>query len=106
MLCNWSLLFRDCSKGLISICGCDQTAQMNNNDPKKYVFSGCSDNVRYGTLSSKEFVDAGDRGKHKNNSVQRAMNLHNNNAGREVLFKALCIKFYFFLLVRKKREKN
>ncbi|VDD97851.1 unnamed protein product [Enterobius vermicularis] len=80
-------LTTDCSKGLISICGCDQTAQMNNNDPKKYVFSGCSDNVRYGTLSSKEFVDAGDRGKHKNNSVQRAMNLHNNNAGREVLIQ-------------------
>lgn len=57
---------------------------MSNNDQRRYVFSGCSDNVRYGTYSSREFVDAGERGKHRLNNVQRAMNLHNNNAGREV----------------------
>lgn len=74
----------DCSKGLISRCGCDQTADIR--DSKKYVWRGCSDNIRYGILSSKEFVDSGDRGRFSNNSLQRrAMNLHNNNAGREAL---------------------
>lgn len=73
---------RDCSKGLLSKCGCDQSARRRKTD--QHSWSGCSDNVRYGIAVSREFVDAGEKG--RNQSTQRRiMNLHNNNAGRQVL---------------------
>ncbi|MFH4976457.1 hypothetical protein AB6A40_003166 [Gnathostoma spinigerum] len=73
---------RDCSRGLIEKCGCDQSVTRRRVD--QYTWSGCSDNVRYGMAVSREFVDSGERG--KNNSHQkRIMNLHNNQAGRQVL---------------------
>ncbi|VIO93183.1 Wnt-4 protein precursor, putative [Brugia malayi] len=72
---------RDCSKGLIDKCGCDLSALKRTD---QFNWNGCSDNVRYGVAVSRAFVDAAERG--KNQSLERKiMNLHNNNAGRQVL---------------------
>ncbi|VDK64767.1 unnamed protein product [Anisakis simplex] len=73
---------KDCSKGLIDKCGCDQSVHRRRED--HFSWSGCSDNVRYGIAVSKEFVDAGERGRNQS-SQRKIMNLHNNNAGRQVL---------------------
>uniref|UniRef100_A0A915B1D4 Protein Wnt n=1 Tax=Parascaris univalens TaxID=6257 RepID=A0A915B1D4_PARUN len=73
---------RDCSKGLIDKCGCDQSVHRRRDE--QFSWSGCSDNVRYGIAVSREFVDAGERGRNQS-SQRRIMNLHNNNAGRQVL---------------------
>ncbi|VDN52459.1 unnamed protein product [Dracunculus medinensis] len=73
---------RDCSKGLIDKCGCDQSVLHKRDD--QFSWNGCSDNVRYGIAVSRAFVDSSEKG--RNQTMQRRiMNLHNNNAGRQVL---------------------
>nr|CDI40107.1 WNT16 protein [Euperipatoides kanangrensis] len=59
-----------------------------------WKWGGCSDNIKYGVMFSKNFVDAPERMKHQNNrNVKNLMNLHNNEAGRrgiERLMKVQC----------------
>uniref|UniRef100_A0A183DT50 Protein Wnt n=1 Tax=Gongylonema pulchrum TaxID=637853 RepID=A0A183DT50_9BILA len=75
---------KDCSKGLIDKCGCDLSALKRT---EQYNWNGCSDNVRYGVAVSRAFADAAEKG--KNQTVERRiMNLHNNNAGRQVYLEA------------------
>ena len=50
---------------------------------KGFQWSGCSDNVHYGSFFSKMFVDAYERRK-KQAYGRHLMNLHNNDAGRKV----------------------
>lgn len=91
------LYYRDCSKGLIDKCGCDLSALKRTD---QFNWNGCSDNVRYGIAVSRAFVDAAEKG--KNQSVERKiMNLHNNNAGRQVnktvwLFSYFCQNRYLY----------
>ncbi|CAJ0572342.1 unnamed protein product, partial [Mesorhabditis spiculigera] len=100
---------RDCAKGLNEGCGCDQTRHEipelstesvhtivpRDSAKQEFVSEGCSDNVKYGNLISREFVDAADKahGKAKSNSSAQAeqtvVNLHNNRAGREALGASL-----------------
>ena len=64
-------------------------------NPKGFQWAGCSDNVHFGTSFSRTFVDAREhrfskrksRNATKDQLVWRAlMNLHNNEAGRKVLW--------------------
>lgn len=72
----------DCSDGKLSNCGCDMSVNLSPNED--FQWSGCSDNVRYGALFSKRFVDAQERRK-RQSYARYLMNLHNNEAGRQVI---------------------
>ncbi|OWF49989.1 protein Wnt-4a-like [Mizuhopecten yessoensis] len=74
---------RACSSGALSRCGCDRS--VTGRSPKGFEWSGCSDNVAYGTAFSKEFVDARERRRNIKNSGRKLMNLHNNEAGRKAV---------------------
>ena len=73
---------RACSSGQLRKCGCDRTVRGRSDDG--FEWSGCSDNINYGTAFSTAFVDARERGKKRKNSSRALMNLHNNQAGRKV----------------------
>ena len=95
-----------CSKGMLAEhCSCDQTLRGQSSEGD-FVWSGCSDNVDFGSHASREFVDAQDKMKKKNlykkadmkvmdpskvNSIIKRilMNLHNHEAGRKTLSDTL-----------------
>ncbi|XP_076322961.1 protein Wnt-4-like isoform X1 [Tachypleus tridentatus] len=71
---------RACSKGELSECGCDQ--KIRSRDTKgQWEWGGCSEDVRFGSKFSKDFVDTGE----DRNTPEGLMNLHNNRAGRKAL---------------------
>lgn len=76
---------RSCAEGSIESCTCDYSHQTraplkHNTVPgvKNWEWGGCSDNIGFGFKFSREFVDAGERGR----NLREKMNLHNNEAGR------------------------
>ncbi|KRX92279.1 Protein Wnt-4 [Trichinella pseudospiralis] len=76
------MITHDCSSGKLEKCGCDLS--MNGMHDQGFQWAGCSDNVRYGTAFSRQFVDASEKRKQK--SLERVqMNLHNNEAGRKAI---------------------
>lgn len=50
-----------------------------------FQWSGCSDNIAYGVAFSQSFVDVRERSKGASSS-RALMNLHNNEAGRKVVW--------------------
>lgn len=74
-----------CSIGRLDVCGCGRTPKMKLKN-KNWIWGGCSDNIAYGTRFSKRFADAVEKKRMKDpRATSRAlMNLHNNEAGREV----------------------
>lgn len=71
-----------CSKGDIVDCGCDE--RIRNKETKgKWEWGGCSDDIRFGSAFTKEFIDSMENV----STPQGLMNLHNNEAGRRVLKK-------------------
>lgn len=72
---------RACSSGEMEKCGCDRTVR--GQSQQGFQWSGCSDNVGYGTAFSRAFVDVRDKKASKTNP-RSLMNLHNNEAGRKV----------------------
>ena len=54
-----------------------------------FKWAGCSDNIDYGVSLSRSFVDAKDHKlsrKRGNKTSKALMNLHNNEAGRKVIY--------------------
>ncbi|VDO23985.1 unnamed protein product [Heligmosomoides polygyrus] len=72
-------LAKACSKGLIEDCGCGPTPASLSN---KFVWAGCSDNVRYGNSFGRKFIDVTDK---IHSDARALMNLHNNRVGRRLL---------------------
>nr|ALL53302.1 Wnt4 ligand [Thamnocephalus platyurus] len=89
-------LTRACSSGELADCGCDRSVR--GISAQGFQWSGCSDNVQFGTSFSKSFVDAREHrastSKSKNSEqIWRAlMNLHNNEAGRKIIEKSVRIE--------------
>lgn len=54
-----------------------------------FQWSGCSDNIAYGVAFSQSFVDVRERSKGASSS-RALMNLHNNEAGRKVVWHFSC----------------
>nr|CDI40100.1 WNT4 protein [Euperipatoides kanangrensis] len=73
---------RACSSGELEKCGCDRT--IRGMSPQGFQWSGCSDNIAYGTAFSQAFVDAREKSRRPLNS-RALMNLHNNEAGRKLI---------------------
>ena len=49
----------------------------------RFVWGGCSDDIKYGMEFSRNFVDATERDRH---DARANMNRHNNQVGRKVSF--------------------
>ncbi|XP_046684210.1 protein Wnt-16-like [Homalodisca vitripennis] len=81
-----------CSSGNLTECSCDAGKQ-GQATPEGWKWGGCSDNLQYGVNFARKFVDAPERIKStglsvknkKSWSVRVRMNLHNNEAGRQVV---------------------
>jgi len=69
---------RACSEGAIETCTCDYSQRGPSGID--WEWGGCSDNIQFGVKFSREFVDAGEKGR----DIRYMMNLHNNEAGRVV----------------------
>lgn len=69
---------RSCSEGAIESCTCDY--RRRGPGGPDWHWGGCSDNVEFGRMFSREFVDSSERGR----DLRYLTNLHNNEAGRMV----------------------
>lgn len=85
---------RACREGELSSCGCSRAARPKEL-PRDWLWGGCGDNLNYGYRFSKEFVDAREREKtYPKGSYENArlmMNIHNNEAGRRVRPRSVCV---------------
>ncbi|NP_001310769.1 protein Wnt-16-like precursor [Parasteatoda tepidariorum] len=79
-----------CSAGNLTDCSCD-TSRQGQSMPEGWKWGGCSDNVRYGMMFARQFVDAPERAERKRD-VRALMNLHNNNAGRLAIARQMELK--------------
>ena len=73
---------KTCSMGNLTDCSCDVSRNGVFNE-EGWQWGGCSDNVAYGVKIGKQFVDAAED---TDSKVRNAMNLHNNEVGRQVIF--------------------
>lgn len=74
---------RACSAGkLRNKCGCDTKYRGDSN--KGFEWAGCSDDIKSGIKFSEDFVDAREQGRDVGDKGRVLMNLHNNEAGRQV----------------------
>lgn len=69
---------RSCSEGAIESCTCDY--RRRGPGGPDWHWGGCSDNVEFGRMFTREFVDSSERGR----DLRYLTNLHNNEAGRMV----------------------
>nr|XP_055170834.1 protein Wnt-16 isoform X1 [Nyctereutes procyonoides] len=75
---------RSCSAGNMTECSCDTTLQNGGSASEGWHWGGCSDDVQYGMWFSRKFLDFPIRNTTgKESKVLLAMNLHNNEAGRQ-----------------------
>lgn len=80
---------RACAEGSATICGCD--TRHKGPPGEGWKWGGCSEDVDFGSMVSREFADA----RENRPDARSAMNRHNNEAGRMVGFlKALPSEFY------------
>ncbi|XP_013792115.1 protein Wnt-16-like, partial [Limulus polyphemus] len=70
-----------CSGGNLTVCSCDRS-QDGKLTSEGWKWGGCSDNVKFGVVFARHFVDAAEKESSENRDVKNAMNLHNNHVGR------------------------
>lgn len=95
---------RACSMGRLLSCGCDPSsytgrAARSSGGPgggTQWKWGGCSHNLEYGMEFSKQFLDA----REVAGDIQSTVNLHNNQAGRNVsVHTSYCSLFHLYLLL-------
>ena len=69
---------RSCAEGSATICGCD--ARHKGPPGEGWKWGGCSEDVEFGSMVSREFADA----RENRPDARSAMNRLNNEAGRTV----------------------
>lgn len=69
-----------CSQSLLANCSCDNGIR-SKTTKGKWNWGGCSDDIQYGSLFSRSFLDSLE----DNSTADGLMNLHNNEAGRSIL---------------------
>lgn len=72
---------RACAEGSATICGCD--TRHKGPPGEGWKWGGCSEDVEFGSMVSREFADA----RENRPDARSAMNRHNNEAGRMVSFQ-------------------
>ncbi len=74
-----------CTMGLLMECSCDYGRQSKDvSTDGQWEWGGCGDDVRYGYLKSKDFMDSVKKKRRKRTDLRTKLNLHNNEAGRLV----------------------
>ncbi|XP_028968850.1 protein Wnt-8b-like [Galendromus occidentalis] len=78
-------LTKNCSLGHFD-CGCDQSKKASNAFliDKQWTWGGCSDNVKFGEHTAKEFLDSNEP-----RTDTGLVNLHNNRVGRRAVKKTM-----------------
>ena len=71
-----------CSTGNLQGCSCDESKSVGTWSDKGWQWGGCSADVDYGTDFARVFVDAAE----SKETARSLMNVHNNRAGRKVIF--------------------
>ena len=69
---------RSCAEGSATICGCD--TRHKGPPGEGWKWGGCSEDVEFGSMVSREFADA----RENRPDARSAMNRQNNEAGRVV----------------------
>ncbi|XP_036184743.1 protein Wnt-16 [Myotis yumanensis] len=83
---------RSCSAGNMTECSCDTTLQNGGSASEGWHWGGCSDDVQYGMWFSRKFLDFPIRNTTgRESKVLLAMNLHNNEAGRQAVAKLMSV---------------
>uniref|UniRef100_A0A8C0H9B0 Protein Wnt n=1 Tax=Chelonoidis abingdonii TaxID=106734 RepID=A0A8C0H9B0_CHEAB len=83
---------RACSRGELEKCGCDRKIRgVSAEGNRRWLWSGCSDNLSYGIAFSQAFVDNPERS-HGVSSSRALMNLHNNEAGRKAILSHMKVE--------------
>ena len=79
-------VIKNCSLGVLENCKCqnEKSGKKVRSSQKDWYWEGCSDNIAFGDLVARHFVDALEGRKGDENDDRRAMNLHNNKVGRKV----------------------
>ncbi|XP_059056214.1 protein Wnt-1-like [Achroia grisella] len=70
---------RACSRGELNECSCD--ARVRKRTPRHWQWGGCSEDIRYGEMFSRDFIDS----KEDKNTNEGLINLHNHEAGRRAV---------------------
>lgn len=86
-----------CSAGNLTDCSCDRSRLGHVTTNEGWKWGGCSDNVRYGMMFAKHFVDQRDRAaresaKSPQELLRSLMNLHNSEAGRLAVANQMDLK--------------
>lgn len=85
---------RACAEGTATICGCD--TRHKGPPGEGWKWGGCSEDLEFGTMVSREFADA----RENRPDARSAMNRHNNEAGRMVGFlTALLVVFSYCIFL-------
>nr|AMY96433.1 Wnt6 [Eupentacta fraudatrix] len=77
-------LTQACSMGDLNQCGCAAESHGNTDGGKEttWEWGGCGDDIDYGYMKSREFVDLQHR---KRSDIRTLITLHNNEAGRAII---------------------
>uniref|UniRef100_H2Y6C2 Protein Wnt n=1 Tax=Ciona savignyi TaxID=51511 RepID=H2Y6C2_CIOSA len=82
---------RACKNEQLRECGCSNVARPDGLDPS-WRWGGCGDNTEYAYGFAREFIDARERDnispKRRKDRARKAMNMHNNEAGRMVVVRS------------------
>ncbi|KAK3724959.1 hypothetical protein QZH41_017169 [Actinostola sp. cb2023] len=92
---------QSCSKGNLSECTCH--TRTSDQHHRSWDLSGCTNNVNYAIWLSKTFVDAPEKVDRRTRSIRREralMNLHNNEAGRQQVYKCQGLLVPSFMKIR------
>uniref|UniRef100_A0A0D9RV71 Protein Wnt n=1 Tax=Chlorocebus sabaeus TaxID=60711 RepID=A0A0D9RV71_CHLSB len=77
---------RSCAEGTATICGCSSRHQ--GSPGKGWKWGGCSEDIEFGGMVSREFADA----RENRPDARSAMNRHNNEAGRQAIASHMHLK--------------
>uniref|UniRef100_A0A8C5JI24 Protein Wnt n=1 Tax=Junco hyemalis TaxID=40217 RepID=A0A8C5JI24_JUNHY len=81
---------RSCSAGNVTECSCDVTLRHGGSASEGWHWGGCSDDIHYGMAFSRTFLDAPLRNATGRSGLV-AMDLHNNEAGRQAVAKLMSV---------------
>ncbi|XP_061874766.1 protein Wnt-16 [Colius striatus] len=83
---------RSCSAGNVTECSCDVSLRHGGSASEGWHWGGCSDDIHYGMAFSRKFLDVPIKNlTGKSESGLAAMNLHNNEAGRQAVAKLMSV---------------
>ncbi|KAL9854069.1 LOW QUALITY PROTEIN: protein Wnt-16 [Geothlypis trichas] len=81
---------RSCSAGNMTECSCDVTLRHGGSASEGWHWGGCSDDIHYGMSFSRKFLDVPLKNASGKSGLV-AMDLHNNEAGRQAVAKLMSV---------------